>query len=136
MKKTITITAAIMCAVLSAGAQRAVAAGQFSRQGAMAIMQTGDGYRLLAYGRAWLQAEPRNADAWFVIGSAYGSRAFHIGLGRPVEAAAAFAHVVQLQPQSTDGWVALGMTDEELNRWSEAAVAFQHCTQINPDNTH
>jgi tetratricopeptide (TPR) repeat protein len=114
----------------------AAAQRQYSRQGAQAIINTQDWNRLLAYGNAWARAEPNNADAWFVIGRAYGSKAFGVGLGRPLDAAAAFEHAVQVQPQSLDSWVALGMTDEELGRWAAAAVAFQHRVQINPDNTH
>jgi tetratricopeptide (TPR) repeat protein len=114
----------------------AAAQGQYNRQGAQAIINTQDWNRLLAYGNAWARAEPNNADAWFVVGRAYGSKAFGVGLGRPLDAAAAFEHAVQVQPQSLDSWVALGMVDEELDRWAGAVVAFQHCVQINPDNTH
>jgi cytochrome c-type biogenesis protein CcmH/NrfG len=99
----------------------------------MAIIQTKDWNRLLAYGQAWTRAQPNNPDVWFVIGRAYGNKAFHVGLERPLDAVPAYERAVQLQPQSIDAWVALGMADEELDRWAAAVVAFQHCVQINPD---
>jgi tetratricopeptide (TPR) repeat protein len=135
MKRTILLVLAVFGATLFGGAA-ADAQTTFSKDGAMAIMQTRDWNRLLAYGQAWARTQPNNPDAWFVVGRAYGSSAFHIGLGRPLDAVAAYERAVQLQSQYIDGWVALGMTDEELNRWAAASVAFQHCVQINPDNTH
>ena len=113
-----------------AGAQ-----GQFSQAGAQAIINTKDWNRLLAYGKAWAQSEPNNADAWFVIGRAYGSKFYHIGLERPAGALPAFQKVVQLRPEWPDGWNALGAIEQELNQWIDAVVAFQHAVRLAPTRT-
>lgn len=114
---------------------RAAAQRQFSQAGAQEIINTKDWNRLLAYGKAWAEAEPRNATAWYVIARAYGSKDYNIGLGQPTDAATAYRKVVQLNPQWAEAWNALGITDLEIGQWQEAANALEHATQISPQRT-
>src|SRR5262249_31174813 len=90
--------------------------GQSRRAQAQALINTKNWNRVLAYGQAWTRAEPRNRDAWFLVGRAYGSKYYHIGLERPADAAPAFEHMVALDPQWPDGWHALGVIQQELEQ--------------------
>jgi tetratricopeptide (TPR) repeat protein len=114
----------------------APAQSQFSKAGAQAIINTQDWNRLLAYGQAWTRAEPNNADAWYVVGRAYGSKYYNIGLGRPADAVQAYQRAVQLNPQLKEGWEMIGLTDEELGQWSGSAAALQHVLQMDPQQTN
>jgi len=113
----------------------AAAQGRFSQEQAQAIINTKDWNRLLAYGKAWAQAEPNNATAWYVIGRAYGSKYYNIGLGQPADAAIAYERAVQLNPQVADAWDALGVTYQELERWKESVAALERATQLAPERT-
>ncbi len=73
--------AAIVAAALMLLACYAAAQGQFSQQGAQAIINAKDWNRLLAYGKAWAQAQPNNPTAYYVIARAYGSKCYNIDLG-------------------------------------------------------
>jgi len=112
------------------------AQSQFSQAGAQAIINTQDWNRLLAYGQAWAKAEPNNATAWYVVGRAYGSKYYNIGLGRPAEAAVAYQRVVQLNPRWVEAWHALGLTYQELGQWRESVAALEHATQLVPQRTN
>jgi len=112
------------------------AQSEYSKAGAMAIMQTKDWNRLLAYCQAWTKAEPNNADAWFCVGRTYGSKYHNIGLGQPAEAASAYQRAVKLNPQSPETWHALGLTYQELGQWKESVAALEHAVQLVPQRTN
>jgi tetratricopeptide (TPR) repeat protein len=116
-------------------ASPAPAQGKFSQAGAQAIINTKDWNRLLAYGKAWTQAEPNNATGWYVIGRAYGSKFYNIGLGRTADAAAAYQRAVQLNPRMVEAWDALGLADQELDQWKDSVTALEHATQLQPQQT-
>ena len=112
------------------------AQSQYSKSGATAIMQTKDWHRLLAYCQGWTKTEPNNADAWFCVGRAYGSKQYNIGLGQPAEAASAYQRSVKLNPQSPEAWHALGLMAQELGQWKESVAALEHAVQITPQRTN
>ncbi len=113
----------------------ALAQGQFSQAQAQAIINTLDWNRLLAYGKAWAQAEPNNATAWYVIGHAYGSKFYNVGLGQPAEAADAYRRAVQLNPKWVEAWNALGLMEQEIGQWRDSVTALERATQLAPDRT-
>src|SRR5436190_19737716 len=93
----------VAIAALLSFAGSAAAQSRFSQAQAQAIINRQDWNGLLAYGKAWAQAEPNSGDAWFVIGRAYGSKYYHIGLEQPQNAVPAFQRLVQVNPQWPDG---------------------------------
>src|SRR5262249_34742898 len=114
----------------------AAAQSRFSQAQAQTIINRQDWNGLLAYGKACVQAEPNNGDAWLVIGRAYGSKYYHIGLEQPQNAVPAFQRLVQVKPQWPDGWNALGTVEQEVGQWKESAIAFERATQLAPERPH
>jgi tetratricopeptide (TPR) repeat protein len=56
-------------------------------------------------------------------------------LGRIEEALSAFTKEVEIEPQSTQGWVNRGVVLEQLGRFDEALASFNRATEINPGYT-
>jgi tetratricopeptide (TPR) repeat protein len=125
--------AGVIAAVLAARA--GVAQSQYSVARAQELINTKDWNRVLAYGQAWTRADPQSSDAWFLVGRAYGSKYYHIGLERPADAAPAFEHVVALKPEWPDGWNALAITQQELGQWDRSAVSLEHAVKLAPERT-
>jgi len=56
-----------------------------------------------------------------------------IKIERKQDAAQAFQHSVQADPQFTKAWKNLGVTLDDLGRHDEAVVAYRQLANINPD---
>jgi tetratricopeptide (TPR) repeat protein len=125
--------AGVIAAVLAARA--GTAQGQYSRDQAQQLINTKDWNRVLAYGQAWTRAEPQNSDAWFLVGRAYGSKYYHIGLERPADAAPAFERAAALKPEWPDGWNALAVIQQELGQWDRSAVSLERAVRLAPERT-
>jgi tetratricopeptide (TPR) repeat protein len=123
--------AGVIAAVLAARA--GVAQGQYSRDQAQQLINTKDWNRVLAYGQAWTRAEPQNSEAWFLVGRAYGSKYYHIGLERPADAAPAFERAAALKPEWPDGWNALAVIQQELGQWDRSAASLERAVKLAPE---
>jgi tetratricopeptide (TPR) repeat protein len=114
----------------------AAAQSQFSKAGALALMQTQDWNRVLAYCQAWTKAAPGDAEPWRCVARTYGSKYYGIGLGQPAAAADAYQRAVQLDPHSAETWHALGITYQELGQWPDSVTAFERALQVAPQRTN
>jgi tetratricopeptide (TPR) repeat protein len=111
------------------GGQAALAArprADWVRQ-AQALEKRADWTGLLAWGRAWAQAEARNPLAWFVQGRALGE------MGRFPEAIAAYRQNLRLAPGDVFAHNNLGNAWRDSRRPSEAMRAYRAAVEIDPD---
>lgn len=111
---------------IAIGAAAAWAQG-YSPGGANAYVQSQNWNALVSYARAWTQAEPNNATAWYYLGTAY-----EMGLHEPASAVEPLRKAAELNPSWDLGWVGLGFADMDLKRYDDAASAFHHAVQLKP----
>lgn len=76
-------------------------AQQFSMDGTKHYVQSNDWNGLLNYGQAWTQAQPNNAEAWVVVGTA------RYNMNQFTEAIDAEKRATLLDPSLFPGWYAL-----------------------------
>jgi tetratricopeptide (TPR) repeat protein len=57
-----------------------------------------------------------------------------LAIGELEEAVKCFQQAVEQDPESQDGWQALGMAYYKLDRYEEAIVAGKRLAEINPNN--
>jgi tetratricopeptide (TPR) repeat protein len=111
------------------GGQAALAArprAEWVRQ-AHALERRADWRGLLAWGRAWAQADARNPLAWFVQGRALGE------MGRFPEAIAAYRQNLRLAPGDVFAHNNLGNAWRDSGRPREAMRAYRAAVEIDPD---
>ena len=111
------------------GRQAALAArprAEWVRQ-AQALERRADWPALLAWGRAWVQADARNPLAWFVQGRALGE------MGRFSEAVAAYRQNLRLAPGDVFAHNNLGNAWRDSGRPREAMRAYRAAVEIDPD---
>ena len=78
-------------------------AASYSTTTANAYYNAHDWQSLLAYAGGWAQAEPHNANAWMIMGNAYG-----IGIRNDAAAAAAFRQTIAVSPSWFLPYIGLG----------------------------
>ena len=64
---------------------------------------------------------------WNILGAA------HMGLGKTVQASAAFKKVIELDPKYEDGFSNLGIALKEQGKLEEAIASFNKALSLNPD---
>jgi tetratricopeptide (TPR) repeat protein len=107
------------------------AAGQaqrYSIAGANPYVQRKDWNGLLAYTKAWTQADPNDPMAWYYLGQTYG-----IGFNQPANAANAFRRAVSLKPQWPEAWHALAFTCDQSKQYKDAVAAARRAIAETPD---
>jgi Tfp pilus assembly protein PilF len=109
-----------------------VNAQSFSLGRAQSMAAARDWKGLLAYSQAGTQAEPNNADAWYGMALAYGSKEYKLGLQEPANAAPAYQRAVSLRANWPEAWYALGMTHQELGQYDASIGDFQRAIQQAP----
>ena len=102
-----------------------VPASGFSVPAANAYVKRKDFDGLLAYSKAWTQAEPSSSTAWFYLGNTYGT------LNQPQNALPVFQKASQLKAPWPAVWNALGCVHAQLKQFGEATEAFRHATEQN-----
>jgi tetratricopeptide (TPR) repeat protein len=78
--------------------------------------------------REALTQEPKNAEAWYAMGSRYQ------GLDRADDALSALQKAVDLKPDYAEAWKALGKLYAELGRMSEAVTANREVVNLLPND--
>jgi tetratricopeptide (TPR) repeat protein len=73
------------------------------------------------------QADPRDAQPWFLLGILYRSR------GRLKEAAASYKEALQLRPDFPEALNNLGNTLVGLGRWADAVECYEKVLRLRPD---
>ncbi|HMA12111.1 MAG TPA: tetratricopeptide repeat protein [Steroidobacteraceae bacterium] len=111
------------------GGQAALAArphAEWVRQ-AQALEKRADWTGLLAWGRAWAQADANNPLAWFIQGRALGE------MGRHAEAIAAYRQNLRLAPGDVWAHNNLGNAYRDSGRPREAMQAYRAAVEADPD---
>ena len=95
---------------------------------------TADGYysarnwqALLAYADGWAQAQPRNANAWMILGNAYG-----VGIRNDAAAAAAFRKTIAVNPSWYLPYIGLGHSYLDQKCYDLAGAALEKAADHNP----
>jgi tetratricopeptide (TPR) repeat protein len=76
---------------------------------------------------AWTKGEPKNEDAWFCLGEAYG------GLQRYNDAIEVCRQALRIKPDFADAWYNLGCAYAGLQRYSDAIEAYRQALRIKPN---
>ncbi len=100
--------------------------GEFGLARAVELERRGDWSGLLDWGQQWTRAEPGNAQAWFVLGRAWGK------LKRPAEAIAAYRRNLALAPGDVEAMNNLGNAYRDSGRVREALVVYRDAVQLDP----
>ncbi len=74
----------------------------------------------------WTKSQPKNGDAWYGLGNAYGY------LHRRDDAARAHQQVIEIDPRHAKAWNNLGIAYRRLDRYSDAVEAFRRVIDIDP----
>jgi tetratricopeptide (TPR) repeat protein len=102
-------------------------AASYSQAAADAYYRARDWQSLLAYAGGWAQAEPRNANAWMILGNAYG-----LGFRNDAAAAAAFRQTIAVKPSWALPYVGLGHAYLDLKCYDLAGSALEKAAYRNP----
>lgn len=129
------ILTSLLCFSLSAVTNIAPAfASEFSEAGCASYFKSHQWNELADYCERWTKAEPGNAEAWYSLGNAYGSREHKFGLQMPEKAAEAYKRSVAINPRVAKVWNALGHASFECGNKPDSLNAFQKATQLEPNN--
>lgn len=82
---------------------------------------------LLAHARQWVNAQPKNANAWFNLGVVYER------LGQWAKALDAYQQSIRLNPEHADAWYGLGLAYGKLGQSEKAVEANQQSIRLNPE---
>jgi len=102
-------------------------AASYSQATADAYYRAGDWTSLLAYADGWAQAQPRNANAWMIMGNAYG-----LGTHNDAAAAAAFRQTIAVSPSWALPYVGLGHAYLDQKCYDLAGAALEKAADRNP----
>jgi tetratricopeptide (TPR) repeat protein len=102
-------------------------AASYSADTANAYYRAGDWPSLLAYAEGWAQAQPRNANAWMIMGNAYG-----LGYHNDAAAAAAFRQTIAVSPGWALPYVGLGHAYLDQKCYDLAGTALEKAADRNP----
>jgi tetratricopeptide (TPR) repeat protein len=94
---------------------------------AASLERNKDWQGLLDLGRRWIQIEPANATAWFVLGRANSS------MKRFPEAIAAYQQNLNLDPGDVSALNNLGNAYRDSKQLRDAIAVYRHAVQIAPD---
>jgi cytochrome c-type biogenesis protein CcmH/NrfG len=123
---------AVLAALVATALSPAWGEAQYSRARAEALGNAHDTNGLLAYLKAWTDAEPKNDEPWYLLGATYGSKHYQLGLQRPKDAYTALHRAVALNPHRPESWHVLGMITPELGLWDECVDALKHAVAEAP----
>ncbi|WP_161954048.1 tetratricopeptide repeat protein [Candidatus Methylomirabilis limnetica] len=94
---------------------------------ALALDSRKDWEGLRAHARQWVNAQPKNAVAWYTLGWAYGK------LGQSAKAVDAHQQAIRLNPEYADAWNNLGRAYGKLGQPAKAVDAYQQAVRLNPE---
>jgi tetratricopeptide (TPR) repeat protein len=94
---------------------------------AIALEQKEDWPGMLEHAQRWTKAQPRNADAWYVLGVAYGRA------GQTSKAIEAYQQALRINPEYAEAWNNLGNANGRAGQTSKAIEAYQQALRINPE---
>lgn len=97
---------------------------------AAALEERQDWTGMRDWGRQWAKADPKNADAWFVLGNAY------MELGLASEAIDVYRQAIRINPEDAAFWSNLGTAYGNLKRYNEAIDAYRKAIGINLEHTN
>ncbi len=92
----------------------------------VALEKTEDWPKLLDWCRKWTKSEPKSAEAWRHLGSAYGV------LDLNDDAVKACRQAVKIDSENADAWTCLGVAYDSVGRFGDAAEAYRQAIRINP----
>ena len=104
-----------------------IRAASYSSATADAYYRARDWQSMLAYAGGWAQAEPRNANAWMIMGNAYG-----VGIHNDAAAAAAFRQTIAVSPRWYLPYIGLGHAYLNLKCYDLAGAALEKAADRNP----
>jgi len=104
-----------------------IRAASYSQATADTYYRAADWQSLLAYADGWAQAEPRNANAWMIMGNAYG-----LGIRNDAAAAAAFRQTIAVSPSWALPYVGLGHAYLNQKCFDLAGAALEKAADRNP----
>ena len=102
-------------------------AASYSTSTADSYYRAHDWQSLLAYAGGWTQAEPSNANAWMILGNAYG-----VGIRNDAAAAAAFRQTIAVNPSWALPYVGLGHAYLNQKCFDLAGAALEKAADRNP----
>ena len=97
---------------------------------AIILEQKKDWQGMLDWCRKWTKSEPKNAEAWYVLGVTY------VHLKRHNDASEAYRQTVRINPKHVHAWYNLGIVYGELKRYNDAIEAYRQTVRINPKHVH
>lgn len=103
------------------------AQGAYSSRDADFYVELRDWSRLYQYSNRWTQQQPKDAKAWYYLGTAYLR-----GLQQPADAIAPLEQATRLTPDWDAAWASLGLAYLDVERYADAAHAFERAARIAP----
>jgi tetratricopeptide (TPR) repeat protein len=100
----------------------------YSVAGANAFVRAKNWNGLVAYAKAWTQAQPNEPLAWYYLANAYGLDE----LNQPQNAIQPYQKASQLKSPWPEVWNDLGSTYMPIKQYSEAAAAFKGAADQSP----
>jgi uncharacterized RDD family membrane protein YckC/Flp pilus assembly protein TadD len=90
------------------------------------LEQLKDWQGLLDWCRKWTKSEPKNDNAWYNLGVAYGE------LNRHNDAVEAYRQATRINPEYANAWYAIGVAYNSLKHHNDAIEAFRQVIRIDP----
>lgn len=94
---------------------------------AVALTEKKDWPGLQDWSMRWVEAEPKNAAAWFSVGNA------RYELNKIDNAILAYRQALRINPNYAACWHVLGIVYAELERYSDAISATRQALRVNPE---
>ena len=94
---------------------------------AIALEKKEDWYNMIDWCRKWTEIEPKNAEAWYSLGVAYGN------LKLNNDAVDACRQALRINPELAEAWNNLGLAYGNLERNNDAIEAYRQALRINPE---
>jgi Flp pilus assembly protein TadD len=94
---------------------------------AIALEKKEEWHDMVDWCRKWTEIEPKNAEAWYILGVAYGK------LKLNNDAIDACRQALRLNPELAEAWNNLGLAYANLERNNDAIEAYRQALRINPE---
>ena len=94
---------------------------------AIALEKMGDWQGMLNWCQKWTKSEPKNAEAWYVLGVAYDKHKSYD------DAIASYRQAIRINPKHVDAWNNIGVDYNDLNRHNDAIEAYRQALRIKPE---